>query len=746
MISGFEVFKDYLPHQRHTPLQEVVCHNGHFYRLYEVEQTSVYQKIVKSLGFNFLPASDAQSKKIKAIFIQPSYCKQALIQAALNGKNFHTEDWDVLLAFVSTEKFEKIPIPLWKDKNFVMAAVSQNGMALKFVDKDLCQDKDIVIAAVSQNAKALSMAHKSLHQNKDVILAAALKGKLDFSKLDWLQLHEIPEELWQNKTFVLTAVSQNGQILDFASKELCKDKEVVIAAVSQNADALLKVHKSLRTDKDVILAAVFKGDLLFATLNHYELRSCPQELWQDRAFALKAILQDLYFLNFVHEDLLKDKEFMLAAVSKNKDALQFAHKDLLQNREFIVALIVHSPLCIFRVLTGIEKFNLMQTAHQSLLGQLHLLKEDPSRKKELLIYTSSILQNRTKLFLHEEHPLFQEAIEAYSIAIGGENQKNPYSLYSHLQAILKTEPLLEEFADFRKRATLRSYTFADIPHGYIALKDLFDSLEAKGVDEGQVAFLCNGATFEAVKGNVLGESKLIPFLLAQKGEPQDSISITTMYLYTILKKISEQDDTRKEGQLSDRENMLLKFASQVIECSTGQAGAIEQYYIYTINPQAAGSNQNKIEGIVDHAVQMALKKALASEILLQELSGQGEVKQQAHQTLYLQNRYHKQIGLRHTLKFDRHSGVIYDSLINKEPQEALLAIKHYLRVEQEVKAALDSTIKNTKSYDTFIHYFEKELGLKGDYESYIEFDEEMNPIGITPLAVQKLVQKLGYAL
>jgi len=61
---------------------------------------------------------------------------------------------------------------LKKDKDLVLAAVTQNGEALEWANDNMKKDKQVVVAAVSQNGFALEYAHDTMKADKDVILAA----------------------------------------------------------------------------------------------------------------------------------------------------------------------------------------------------------------------------------------------------------------------------------------------------------------------------------------------------------------------------------------------------------------------------------------------------------------------------------------------------------------------------------------------------------------------------------------------
>ena len=83
-------------------------------------------------------------------------------------------------------------------KEVALAAVAQEGWALRFASAGLTGDKEVVLAAVAQNGYALEFASEGLKANKEVVLAA---------------------------------VHENGYALEFASEGLKADKEVVLAAV-----------------------------------------------------------------------------------------------------------------------------------------------------------------------------------------------------------------------------------------------------------------------------------------------------------------------------------------------------------------------------------------------------------------------------------------------------------------------------------------------------------------------------------
>ena len=60
----------------------------------------------------------------------------------------------------------------WNDKKEVLKLVQQDGRALEYASKKLCNDKDIVMAAVHHRGCALQYASKELQDNKEIVLVA----------------------------------------------------------------------------------------------------------------------------------------------------------------------------------------------------------------------------------------------------------------------------------------------------------------------------------------------------------------------------------------------------------------------------------------------------------------------------------------------------------------------------------------------------------------------------------------------
>jgi hypothetical protein len=95
----------------------------------------------------------------------------------------------------------------------VLAAMAQNGYALRYASAELRADREVVLAAMAQHGYALEYASAELRADREVVLAA---------------------------------VAQHGYALRSASVELRADREVVLTAVAQNGDALQWASEELR--------------------------------------------------------------------------------------------------------------------------------------------------------------------------------------------------------------------------------------------------------------------------------------------------------------------------------------------------------------------------------------------------------------------------------------------------------------------------------------------------------------------
>ena len=134
---------------------------------------------------------------------------------------------------------------------------------------------------------------------------------------------------------VMTAVSQNGHALEFATDELRGDREVVMKAVSENGYALEHATEELRADREVAMKAVSQEG---PALQH-----AREEMRGDREVVMKAVSQNGYALKHATEELRGDREVVMRAVSENGHALEHATDELRGDREMMEVALANAP-------------------------------------------------------------------------------------------------------------------------------------------------------------------------------------------------------------------------------------------------------------------------------------------------------------------------------------------------------------------------------------------------------------------
>ena len=66
------------------------------------------------------------------------------------------------------------------------------------------------------------------------------------------------KENYNNRSYVLNAVSKQGALLDFADEAFKDDKEIVLAAISNNPEAVEFASDRLKSDREVVFNSVSK--------------------------------------------------------------------------------------------------------------------------------------------------------------------------------------------------------------------------------------------------------------------------------------------------------------------------------------------------------------------------------------------------------------------------------------------------------------------------------------------------------
>jgi hypothetical protein len=407
----------------------------------------------------------------------------------------------------------------------------------------------------------------------------------------------------------------------------------------------------------------------------------------------------------------------------------------------------------------------------------HLLKITEKEIENLKLIdeiSNSIIVYAHSLRLDEEHPLFQRAIEMRCILSDNiQDTRNPYVLHQRLRKILSEEILIEppvctaSFSDFkiapdlntiRSHALKRVYTIKDLPHHIPsdAFHTCFDKLlnRLKMLPEQN-----RQATIKYIKDGYLSpperlrelflEKPVIMNMLGVKDSMDRVIEPTVFYLYAILKFLMDQDDVLKPGQLlTEREDRLCQISCSINECPTGQRDGIVGYYnrlpiAYRASEEILRNSEAKVTDMIDSIMQSVLYDTCAEPALVAKITEESRISYGPHQTLYLMNRLHRQIGLRHRLVFDLNAGIVYQKLI-EAPLDVLLKkffeVFDLRKVIKRLRNEIAEGFKNknivymdlANVLEPCVKAFYKLEKLNPElFAEYFELSDELEPKGLT---------------
>ncbi|MGZ3732782.1 MAG: DUF4116 domain-containing protein, partial [Parachlamydiaceae bacterium] len=263
----------------------------------------------------------------------------------------------VIQTLVQTPK-DLATAPLWlvNDQEIVRAILTNNGLALQYMQTEFKKDRQIVLNAVTQNGGAFQYATEELKRDREFVLAVVRKNELAFEYVseEFKNDEEVvltalqksasafkyaSKELKNDRRVVLAVVQENGLALEYAFKEFKSDEEVVLAAVRKNASAFKYASEELKSDKRVVLAAVRKNASAF--------KYASEELKSDRVFVLAAMQQNISVFIYIDKKLKNDRQIVLAGTQKNGQCLRYASPRLKNDREIVLTAIQQDPTVLY---------------------------------------------------------------------------------------------------------------------------------------------------------------------------------------------------------------------------------------------------------------------------------------------------------------------------------------------------------------------------------------------------------------
>jgi|GEM_PF-2893599 len=261
----------------------------------------------------------------KAEVLEESSGKEGIVSAGIQTYDPVAEKAKILeevqkngLALESATDFQN-------DLDIVLAAVQNNGKALKYAGIDCRNNEEIVLAAIKDNTgSSFYYASDSLKNNEKFLLKAVGINGLILSGLD------VDSPFRGNPIIVLAAMKQNLSAFKSASEGLKKGKKFLLQVINDPEVDVLKFLKVLneeknkdwKEDRGIILAAVKRDSwaLQYAVIEE----STKGDLTKDWKIVEEALKKDGLTLQFVHEDLRKNRRMVDIAIKQNPEAIQFA--------------------------------------------------------------------------------------------------------------------------------------------------------------------------------------------------------------------------------------------------------------------------------------------------------------------------------------------------------------------------------------------------------------------------------------
>jgi hypothetical protein len=332
-----------------------------------------------------LPSDGVAADVLKSALFQVGVTcfdiKQIEKIASRNGNNaLDTED-----EFNDLDKYLEGCLPF--DRNYILAAVKENGRALQFADSSLKKDKEIVLAAVKKFGGSLEFADGSLKKDKIIVLAAVKANgwALKFADISFKK----------DKNIVLAAVKVYGRALEFADISLKKDKNIVLAAIKANGQALEFADISFKKDKNIVLVAIKE--------NGRALEFADISLKKDKEFVLDAVKMDGWVLEFADASLKRDKEIVLAAVRENGRALVSADESIKTDPAFLETAF-NTNFNIYSLMPeGIK--NIFTERYEKILKNLNEINIEFLQRFRSIESVQEIIKNRRYLNEIEPRPL-----------------------------------------------------------------------------------------------------------------------------------------------------------------------------------------------------------------------------------------------------------------------------------------------------------------------------------------------------
>jgi len=234
---------------------------------------------------------------------------------------------------------------LCEDYDVVKQAVSKDGRSLQYAAPSLRGDKEIVLLAMhNSGASAFKFACEELRYEKQFVLSAV--------SLDGLALQHVLPELMDDDDVVKAAVSRSKNALGVLAFASCRLRTAIniskadALARFEGAPAQVRDFPQYYFDKEFIYDACCRNVEVFKEVEHFHddddlLRrlgcSCPHALqYASKQAMLRLLEKHPLYLKHASEELRADYDVVFCAVSVDGRALDYAAQCFQADRELVI--------------------------------------------------------------------------------------------------------------------------------------------------------------------------------------------------------------------------------------------------------------------------------------------------------------------------------------------------------------------------------------------------------------------------
>lgn len=390
-------------------------------------------------------------------------------------------DHDVIIAMVKSnlDCFKNIPEELKNNREFILKLVSEIPFTFSQIRDDFKDDPDIIEAAMRTDPLVFNKLKPSFKSDKKWVLLALKTGN------HCGEIEKVFEQFHKDKDITLAAI-HSSHARAYRSCHLKNDLDVIEAALQKGKASITDIPNELRNERRFVLAAVtgnkndlqsvdpqFKGDeeiVWNAIINHPDdLKYASETILNNKDFILRIAkkIGALYVFAYANARFKDDEDLLTIAVAQHHTALKHASPRVKENANLAALAVRCYPKAYKYVSPSIQQHDAIQT---ELKKHNQVPDIDPSISDSFL---KDVLPS----------PQVREIVADY-LKIG---EPNPYLVLDELEQITFDYQAILDYLDsihllFPEKRELR--------HKYIeALQNLKFSIPKKGESYDLFVFL-----------------------------------------------------------------------------------------------------------------------------------------------------------------------------------------------------------------------------------------------------------------